>query len=156
MAATFKTRIRQTRFTLSPFSPEQMMNFGQSILDAKLTRIRKGINSQDAPAKALSRSYAAQKVSGRRVPPNTSQKYKGQGIRDWKLRGWTMASAKVKSASSDKVTIGFVNSFADKIITVQRRMSEQWSDSPSDLAALNKTVIEQLHWRNPVRLTRAG
>lgn len=142
--AIFQTRIRHVSLTWSPFSAETMSTIGTVWLDHKLSRIRQAIDSTDSPAKPLRPNYRIQKTTGRRVPPNTSIKYKGKGIRDWTLRGWSLASAKVKAASEDRVTLGFIDAKANQIIKVQRRSSEMWSNSPSDIEAMSAVVRASL------------
>lgn len=131
--AIFKTKITNVRLTLSPFSSEQMAGIGQVMVGVKIDRIKQGLNSKDAPAKPLVERYAKRKIMRNRAP-----------IRDWNWRGLTLGSAKVIAANEDRVTIGFVNPQADQIVTKQRRVDEQWSDSPRDTEALHAVVRQTL------------
>ncbi len=143
--ASFETRIRHLKFTLSPFSAEQMSNIGSIVLnDAILPRIRSGINLTDGPAKPLTVKYAAAKAAGRRVANSGGRKFSGQPIRNLTLRGWTLASAKVKSASEDRVTIGFITPQANQIITSNNRIEPMWGVSPNDEKVMHEAVRNSL------------
>jgi hypothetical protein len=147
MAKVFTTRIRHVRLSFSPFSAETMSHIGTVWLDAKLSRIRRAVDSTDSPAKPLSKSYARRKRAGiatqfRRAGSDLSILMKGRGseVRDWRLTGRTLAAAKVKTASEDKVTIGFITAAANQIVTWQRRIADMWSNSPSDEAAARVAI----------------
>jgi hypothetical protein len=87
----------------------------------------------DSPAKPLVPKYAAEKLKrGRR------------DIRDWTWRGLTLGSAKVKIASEDRATIGFVNTQADQIATAQNRRCPQWGMSPKDTEAMYASMSSLL------------
>lgn len=141
------------RFTLSPFSSESMAGIGEVMLRQKLTRISQAVNSTDGPAKALKPAYAKQKSTGRLVSLSGATRYRGLPIRDWRLRGWTLAAAKVKSANENQVTIGFTNPQAELIVTSLRRRDEMWSDSPNDMLALYAIIRATL--KNQVRVVRS-
>src|SRR5882724_468119 len=133
MAAAFQTRIRHIKISLSPFSAEQMSNIASVTLNSSiLPRIRQGINAADSRAKPLTVKYAATKSAGRRVANSGPRKFSGQPIRDWTLRGWTLASAKVKVASEDRATIGFITPQANQIVTANNRIDKLWGVSPND------------------------
>lgn len=143
--AIFTSKIVHRELTLSPFSAEQMMTIGQVMVDTKIDRISRAIDSRDSPAVALTDRYAKRKVQRGRNP-----------VRDWTWRGLTMGSFKVKSASEDSVTIGFVNSQADQIVTKQRRRCEMLSDSPKDTEALHAVVKATLQQSSVIRLKKSA
>ncbi len=152
----FTTRIRHIDLTLSPFTSQQMMEIGQVTLDYKLSRIRQGINSQDAPAKPLST------VKGRNGLSYVDRKgIYGRGIgrmpiRNWTFRDVTLKSAKVKSASEEGFKLGFVDPKADKVISAQRRMSEQWSDSPKDKEVLQAIIKREMQEHSVIRVRKSA
>jgi hypothetical protein len=121
MPQIFQARIRHVRLTFSPFSSEQFHQIGSVMLDTITSRIRSGVNAQDSPAKPLNPAYAKRKLRRNRSP-----------IRDWSWRGFTLGSAKVKVASEDSVTIGFINAQANLIATVNNRIEKAWGESPRD------------------------
>lgn len=139
----FQTKVTHVRFTLSPFSSEQMADIGRVMVGVKLSRIKQGVNSADAPAKPLVERYAKRKIAYNRDP-----------IRNWTWRGLTLGSAKVIAANEDRVTIGFMNPQADQIVTVQRRREEQWADSPRDIEALHEAVRQTLTQHRVVAVVR--
>lgn len=134
MGRFFTTKLSRLRFTLSPFSSEQMAEIGDDMIQAKLARWDKAIDSEDQPAKELSQTYARRKANRAGRTPH----------RDWYWSGRTRGSFKVKSANEDIVTIGFIDPVADRKITINRRICEMLSDSPSDLLALHASVQNQV------------
>ena len=127
MPVLFTTKLSRLRLTLSPFTSEQQARIGESMIDAKLARWRSAIDSTDSPAKPLTQNYARRK----------SQRLGRSPIRDWYWSGRTQGSFKVKSANEEIVTIGFVDPVADQKVTINRRMCEMLSDSPSDTEVLH-------------------
>jgi hypothetical protein len=141
----FSTKISRLRLTLSPFTSEQQARIGESMIDAKLARWRQAIDSNDDPAKPLSQTYAKRK----------SQRLGRSPIRDWYWSGRTQGAFKVKNANEEIVTIGFVDPVADQKITINRRICEMLSDSPSDTEALHAAVSSELR-KLFVNVTREG
>ena len=127
--AIFRTKISVRRLTLSPFSSEQMAKIAQTVVDHKIARIKRGIDSNDTPSKALVAHYAARKSRRGLVPK-----------RDWTWSGMMLRSLKVKRADQNRATYGFVNERADMKATIQRRMHEMLADSPTDTEVLNAAV----------------
>jgi len=141
----FETRIRRMTFSLSPFSAEAMSNIAGTLLNsAILPRIRSGVNLADSRARPLTAKYALAKQIGRRVAASGGRKFSGQPIRDLTLRGWTLASARVKVASENRATIGFITPQAVRIITANNRLEPMWGVSPHDQEVLDRTVHDQL------------
>lgn len=122
--------------TWSPFSAEQMSQIGTVWLDATLSRIRRGVDATDSQAKPLTKRYARLKLTRGRAP-----------IRDWQWRtptGVTLAAAKVKMASQDRVTIGFISAQANQIAAAQNRICKMWGVSPHDMEAVQAAIRETL------------
>ncbi len=123
-----------------------MSNIAGVLLNSSiLPRIRSAINLSDGPAKRLTAPYALAKAAGRRVALSGGRKFSGQPIRNLTLRGWTLASAKVKSASENRATIGFITPQAAAIITGNNRIESMWGVSPNDQAVLDRAVHDALH-----------
>lgn len=137
MPRIFEAKIRHVRLTFSPFSAEQFHQIGSVMLDTIITRIRSGVNAQDTPARPLNPAYAKRKIRRNRSP-----------IRDWSWRGFTLASAKVKVASEDSVTIGFINAQANLIATANNRIEKAWGESPRDretrFAVIRETLTQHV------------
>jgi hypothetical protein len=129
----WRTKITHSTFTLSPFTPEQMQQIGQAMLDQKLDRISRVINSQDQPAKPLVPHYARRKSIRGRAP-----------VRDWLFSGALRSSLKVKSANNNQVVIGNTRADVDARMGALRAIEEMWSDSLSDLQVLHDTVTKLL------------
>lgn len=143
MARAFTTRISNVRLTLSPLSSQQMADIGQVMVDQKISRIKRGLNSSDMPAKPLVPRYADRKLKRNRAP-----------IRDWSWSGQMLGSFKVKRANQDRVTIGFVNPRADDKATIQRRYEEMLSDSPRDEEVLRSVVRASFKQKSVVRVVK--
>src|SRR5689334_19756790 len=94
----FTTKLKGARFVYSPFTAETMAGIGQTLAESIRQRIQRGENANDQPAKSLNKSYAKAKLRRGRAP-----------IRDWTWRGKTLGSLKVKTASENRVVIGFTN-----------------------------------------------
>ena len=155
----FQTKVKRLKLTFSPLSAEQMSNIGTVMVDSIKARIFRAQDTTDSKAKPLSARYALEKQKGRYVTGGGKQRYSGQPIRDWKMRGWTMASLKVKSATEEKVTIGFINPQADQIITIQNRLSKLWGVAPSDLEAQYAAVratLQQVGTSQLIQITKVG
>lgn len=133
MSRFFQTSFRRARLTLSPLSAEQMAIIGATMVTQISTRIKAGKDVNDAPAKPLVERYAKRKIQRNRAP-----------IRDWFWRGLTLGSFKVKRASEDSVTIGFVNAQADMIAHANNLRVKQFGTSPADRAVLLQAVRTQL------------
>jgi hypothetical protein len=142
--AVFSTKITRPRITLSPFSAESMLGFGDTTLLSIRTRILGAKDITDSPSSPLKQRYLDEKVAGRRVSGSGNIKYKGKGVRDWKLRGWTVASLKVKSASDDRCTLGPINANATLIIGFRNKYDHMWGVSPKDYEVLYAAIKAQI------------
>lgn len=145
MGRIFQTRIRDLKFTLSPFTSEQMSDLGTGILNQKLDRISRGLNSQDQHSKELVKRYEDRKLKRNRQP-----------FRDWRWSGQMLGSFKVKVADQDHVTIGFVNPLADQKATKQRRAEEMLSDSPRDREVFEALTERLILGGGPRVIVRRG
>jgi len=122
-----------------------------AVCDSIAARIGKGLNVNDAPAKALKpgrngqRGYPDYKVARGLAP-----------IRDWFWTGRTMRSLKLKSASENRAVIGFVDPNADRIAHVNNLRERQFGISQKDRQALNAAVLVTLGHVRLVRVARVA
>lgn len=136
---------------LGPFTAEQMQTVGNVMLDTISSRIRRGINCNDAPAKPLKPGR-----NGKRGYPDFKGARGLQPIRDWFCRGRTMRSLAVKSASENRVVIGFSDPQADLIAHVNNLREKQFGVSPKDRSVLTKVVLALLRQVNAIRVKKAA
>ncbi len=147
----FQTRITRARFVLGPFTSEDMETIGNVLVDKISTRIGKGLNVSDTPAKPLKPGR-----NGRKGYPDYKAARGLQPIRDWFWTGRTMRSLKVKSASENRAVIGFVDPRADRVAHANNRREKQFGISPTDRAALNAVVLAVLRKVRAIRLKKAA
>jgi hypothetical protein len=147
----FTAKITRARFVLGPFSSEDMLSVANTLRDSIAGRIGKGLNVNDAPAKALKPGR-----NGRRGYPDYKRARGLQPIRDWFWTGRTMRSLKVKSASENQAVIGFVDPNSDRIAHVNNIREKQFGISPKDRSALNAAVLAALRKVSVVRVARAA
>ena len=131
----FQTKISRARFVLGPFTAEQMQSIGNVMLDTISSRIRRGMNCNDAPAKPLKPGRG-----GHRGYPDYKSGRGLQPIRDWFWRGRTMRSLAVKSVSENRAVIGFTDPQADRIAHFNNRREKQFGVSPKDRSVLGQVV----------------
>ena len=147
----YQTKITRARFTLSPFSAEQMMAIGNVGLSSIKARIGRGENVRDEAAKPLKpgrngkRGYPDYKIARGKAP-----------IRDWNFRGKTMRSMAVTSASENRVTVGFTNDEADKIAHVNNLREKQFGVSPKDQAVVEAKLLDVLRGGGIVKMNRVA
>jgi hypothetical protein len=154
--AIFETRITHAKLTFSPFTSESMMTIGQVALDHIRERIQSVQDITDSRAKPLKETYAEEKRKGRYVAQGGPKKYTGLPYRDWTLRGRTLQSLKVKSASENRVTIGPTLPETTMIILVRNRVDHMWGLSPSDYEALYAAIRQTLLRVKVVRLIKVA
>lgn len=142
--AFFTTKITHARLTFSPFTSEAMMSVGQATLDHIKGRIRSATDVTDNRARVLKETYAEEKRRGRYVSQGGPKKYSGLPIRDWTLRGRTLQSCKVMTASENRVSIGPTLAETSMIILVRNRKDHMWGLAPSDMEAMYAAVREVL------------
>src|SRR5690349_3850408 len=136
MASIFQTKIRHVQLTWSPFSSEQMAQIGSVWLEGTLSRVRRAVDATDAPAKPLKERYARMKLRRGRAP-----------VRDWQYRtatGVTLSAAKVKVASENQVSIGFITAQANMIVAIQNRQCKMWGVSPTDQQTVETAIRSML------------
>jgi hypothetical protein len=73
-------------------------------------------------------------------------------LRDWLRTGHAMRSLKMKSASENRVVIGFVDPNADRIAHVNNVRERQFAISPQDRKTLNAVMLVVLKRARVVRL----
>ena len=143
-------RITHARFTLSPFTSEQMERIGNATLDSVKARIARAETVDEQPAKPLSpvkyidktkrkgqlalfESYATQKQRRGALPQ-----------RDLRLTGALMQSVQVVSASEDRCIIASNNIVKDAILHRNNQRSSMFGMSESDKLAMQKAVRVEL------------
>ena len=147
----FQTKITRARWVLGPFTAEDMQTIGNVVLDSISSRIRKGLNVNEAETKPLKPGR-----NGHRGYPEYKVARGLQPFRDWVWTGRTMRSLKVKSASENRVVIGFVDPNADRIAHMNNLRERQFGVSPRDRLALNAIVLAVLKQARAVRVKRAA
>ena len=125
----FQTKISKARFSYSPFSGQQMAEFGEELLGSVNARLDRGLNANDQPAAPLKPRYA--KFKQRRYPP---------AIRNLRATGRTRRSAKVLSANQNKAVIGFTDPEAEKRAAFANRRERMWGASPNDMEFIRGVI----------------
>jgi hypothetical protein len=147
----FQPKITRARWVLGPFTAEDMQTIGNVLVDSISARIRKAVNVNDAAARPLKPGR-----NGHRGYPEYKAARGLQPFRDWFWTGRTMRSLKVKSASENRVVIGFVDPNADRIAHVNNLRERQFGVSPRDRLALNAIVLAVLKQERVVRVAKAA
>ncbi len=147
----FQAKITRARWVLGPFTAEDMQTIGNVVRDSIAARISKGLNAEDAPAKPLKPGR-----NGKRGYPDYKSARGLQPFRDWFWTGRTMRSLKVKAASENRVTIGFVDPNADRIAHVNNLREKQFGVSPKDRLVLRAIVLAVLKRARAVRVAKAA
>jgi len=147
----FHAKITRARWVLGPFTAEDMLTIGNVLRDSIATRIGKGLNANDEQSKPLKPGR-----NGHRGYPDYKAARGLQPFRDWFWTGRTMRSLKVKSASENRVEIGFVDPNADRIAYVNNRREKAFGISPKDRLALAATVRAVLKTARVVRVAKAA
>lgn len=150
-----QTKITRARFTLSPFTSEQMRELGVAVLVSVKKRIHSGLTVDEQPAKPL-KVVTAQNRNGAigNYLPYTVQKERmgKQPIRDLFKTGGLMNSVQVLSASEDRAILGSNNPVKDKLLHKNNRISPQFGMSPSDKLVMQKKVGELV--REAIKVVR--
>ena len=148
----FQTKITRARFVVGPFSSEAMATIGQVVVDdAILPRIRRAVNVEDAPARALKPGRP-----GRRGYPDYKRARGLQPVRDWTWTGHTLRALKVKSANENRVVIGFIDPRSDAIAHANNRRERMFGLSPSDMHVVESVVAAMAREQHVVRVMRAA
>lgn len=146
-------RITRCRFTLSPFSSEQMAEIGQVMANTIRTRIQSGTNAEDQPAKPLIPGR------GRNLGKGYPERKKEKGLndfRDWTWTGKTLKSLGVKSANENMVVIGFNNDRNDSVAHYNQLRERAFGVSPNDHKVLDAAVRATLRQERVVKFRRVG
>lgn len=123
MPAKFETKIQKARFVYSPYTPQQMIAFGQSVIDANFARWDRGIDAMDRLAPPLKRSFRNPSVAHgtqlvkrisrsaadleKRTYPYQKQRLTGRSpIRDLNLTGLLRRAIQVLVASRNRAVMG--------------------------------------------------
>ena len=147
----FQPRITKARFVLGPFTAEDMTTIGNFMCDRIRRRIQSGTNVNDAPAKPLKPGK-----NGKRGYPDYKQSRGLNPVRDWTWRGRTLRSLAVKSASENRVTIGFIDAQSDTIAHINNLRERAFGVSQEDRKSLREIVLATLRRARPVRFRKAA
>lgn len=158
MPAKFQTKIKKVRFVHTPFTGQQMAEFGQGLLDHIWDRISAGQNTDEAAAKPLADGYAKWK-----------QRKFGNQIRNLQASGRLRRATKVLEANQNKAVIGATPGLHTTgklmgnmrfrsaitfsgVLTVNNRRERQWGVSNSDRAY----AVGLIMGRKPIRAERVA
>ncbi len=94
--------------------------------------------------------------NGKRGYPDYKSTRGLQPFCDWFWTGRTMRSLKVKAASENRVTIGFVDPNANRIAHVNNLREKQFGVSPKDRLALRATVLAVLRRARTLRMAKTA
>lgn len=129
----FQTQLKHARFVVGPFSSDEMATLGGILADDIGSRIGRGLNVNDLPAKPLNAAYAKGKVRKGRA-----------GIRDWFMSGNTLRSLRCLTANENRAVIGFNNPIADRIAHWNNLRERAFGVSPSNHAILGAAIQAML------------
>lgn len=143
----FAAKITRARFVMSPFSSEQMLAIGQVAANSIKTRILGGQNAADQKAKPLSMKYRKRPDKKGRITYGADTGYRAfklkrgrAPIRDWFLSGDTLDALRVKSASENRVVVGFINEKSDRIAHTNNLREKAFGLSPNDMKAVHAAI----------------
>lgn len=147
--AIFSTKLTRHRITLSPFSAEQMSAIGAVMADTIVTRIKSATDARDSPARPLTEKYAARKIA------------KGRGIGRFPIRNWvfgdhTLRTVQAKSASEDRVTVGFTSQRAIQVVNGIARYGQMWGTSPKDMEVFYALIVATLKQKRFVQIVKTS
>ena len=128
------------RFVWRPLSAEQMSVIGNLVVADVQSRMRKGLNASDDPAKPLKPGR-----NGKRGYPDYKIARGLQGIRDWVWRGMTVRSMRVVSAKANEVRIGFDNPQASRIAAINQRREPMLWFSPQNRKRIRELLSQALN-----------
>lgn len=128
-------KISKARFSLSPFSSEQMAKIGTQLADTIRKRIASGVNVNDTDAKPLKPGR-----NNKRGYPDYKIAHSLQPIRDWTWSGRTLRSMKVISVNQNRGVIGFTDLRSDRVAHVNNAQEKMFGISPKDAQVLRDAV----------------
>jgi len=139
----FVTVIKKARFVYSPFTGEEMANFGQLLADTIRQRIQSGQNVYDQAAAPLKPGR-----NGKRGYPDYKSARGLQPIRDWTWSGHTLRCLKVLTANENRAVLAFLeeakpgrSQTASQIAFYNNRREHQWGVSPHDRAIVTDAML---------------
>ena len=147
----FQAKITRARWVLGPFTSEDMLDIGNVVVESIKSRLHKGLNINDQPAKPLKAGR-----NGKKGYPDYKAGRGLQPFRDWFWTGRTMRSLKVKQASENRCVIGFIDPNADRIAHVNNIRERAFGISRKDREALNAVAMAVLKQSRLVRVIRAA
>ena len=161
--STFTPKITKARFSLSPFTPEQMLGLGNVLATSIIDRIRSGKNVGDQDAKPLKQPDPGATAARLNLPANRYYGYPAsksrRGIaplRNWTWTGQTLRSLKVLSVNENGGKIGFTTDRANKIATHLNRQEKAFGISPNDRQVLNTALGKLLREGSVVELKKVA
>lgn len=154
--AIFSTKLTRHRITISPFSAETMANIGRSMADVIVKRIQSATDVHDAPAPPLSprvyrngTTYADRKHAyGRGLGR--------MGVRNWVFGDHLLRTVQAKSASEDRVTVGFTSQRSINIVNGIAKYGQMWGTSPADREEYYKLLNVYFRAFHLVKVERTG
>lgn len=150
------TKIIKQRFTLSPFTSEQMKELGDTVLASVKARIHKGLTVNETPAKALKPTVHIDKNGqlASLIPYPVQKSRKGlQPIRDLYFTGALTNSLQVISASENRAVIASNNVVKDMILRKNQKRSVEFGMSEGDKRVMQTKVREMLEQNIKVSTT---
>ena len=145
----FSTKITHKRFSLLPFTPEDMKGIGDAVIKSVQKRILAGIKVDDSQARPLKGDVKSDKY----IPYAEQKVRKGlAGIRNWTWSGKTLKSMQVLSASEDKAVVGFVGDRANRIVAKMNQIDRMFGVAESDQRALQDEVQKRIQSKQYIKL----
>lgn len=141
MATKYQPKITRARFVVSPYTPQQMVGIGQSLIGFNFSRWDRGVDANDAPVNPLAAKYARKKsINGRRA------------VRDLNLTGRLRDSIRVLNSSENQVTVGPVDGIHSSsakygvltnadVLSINQGRSRMWAVSPNGRAAVLRELL---------------
>lgn len=108
-------------------SPAQMQEIGREAIAEETGRIKTGTNVNDQPARPLSRIWAQQKNAAGKQP-----------IRDLDFTGAMLRSIAVTDSGVNTVTVGFIDSYQEKLAALNERIEPMLGISTRDEAVVDQ------------------
>jgi hypothetical protein len=142
-----QTKIIKQRFTLSPFSSEQMKELGDTVLLSVKARMHKGLTVENTPATPLKPTVHVDK-SGKLadlIPYPEQKRRKGlQPIRDLFFTGGLTASIQTISANENRAILASNNMVKDMILRKNQKRSVEFGMATTDTEVMQQKVAELL------------
>lgn len=127
--------ISRERFSIRAFDGSEMQEIGETVLESVISRIRRGVNANDGPAKPLKPGRG-----GRFGYPDLKKRKGLQPIRDIVFSGRTLQAAKVSRTADNEGELGFNDARADRIMHANNLIDPMFALSPTDKVVLSESV----------------